>query len=81
MPMAPKNLEESAIREVLESLQPAMAVDGGGVELVELDGCNVSLRLIGTCRYCPSRTLTMSRRIEPALLKVSPSAHIRFIGD
>jgi Fe-S cluster biogenesis protein NfuA len=44
-----------------------MEVDGGGVELVGIDGGIVSIRLVGTCLHCPSWTLTVRHGIEKTL--------------
>lgn len=47
------------VRTALTELLPAMVADGGGAELVSLDGEGVvTLKLTGTCNFCPSRQLS-----------------------
>jgi len=56
-----------AVEEVLNTLRPAMQADGGDVELVSIEQCVVAVRLKGTCLFCPSASLTLSRGIESTL--------------
>lgn len=46
--------------------------DGGNVELVELDGPIVKLKLNGACGSCPSSTVTMTMGIERRLRERIP---------
>jgi Fe-S cluster biogenesis protein NfuA len=46
--------------------------DGGNVELVEIDGLVVSLRLQGACGSCPSSMTTMKMGIERRLVEKIP---------
>jgi len=55
------------VREALEALRPAMRADGGDVEVSRVEAGVVTVRLLGTCRSCPSSELTLTRGIEPAL--------------
>jgi len=55
--MVTQNLLDS-VSQALGELSPAMVVDGGGVELVSVEDKNVTLRLIGSCEFCPSRELS-----------------------
>lgn len=48
------------VRQALSDLLPSMVADGGGVELVSLNGGVVTVKLVGTCSYCPSRGLSAS---------------------
>ncbi len=61
------NSREEQVKAVLASLQPAMEADGGGVELVEVDGDNVVVRFIGTCLACPSIGMTFKHGVVKAL--------------
>jgi len=60
------------VESVLWTLRPAMAADGGNVELVGIEDDFVQLRLTGTCTVCPSAELTLRRGIEPALKRAIP---------
>jgi Fe-S cluster biogenesis protein NfuA len=46
--------------------------DGGNVELVEIDGPIVKLRLQGACGSCPSSTMTLRMGIERRLKEMIP---------
>ncbi|MEM9566690.1 MAG: NifU family protein [Cyanobacteria bacterium P01_E01_bin.34] len=60
--LTPDNVEK-----VLDELRPYLIADGGNVELVELDGPVVKLRLNGACGSCPSSTYTLKMGIERKL--------------
>ena len=42
------------VEKVLDELRPFLMADGGNVEVVELDGPIVKVRLQGACGSCPS---------------------------
>ena len=47
-----------------ESIRPALANDGGGLEVIEVDGPIVRIRYQGACGGCPSSTGGTLRAIE-----------------
>lgn len=53
-------------------LRPYLMSDGGNVELVEVDGLTVKLRLQGACGSCPSSTTTMTMGIKRRLMEKIP---------
>jgi Fe-S cluster biogenesis protein NfuA len=55
------------IDSVLNELRPAMGVDGGGVDLLAVEGGRIEVRLKGACVTCPSADLTLKRGIEATL--------------
>ena len=63
---------EEKVEDVLESIRPALMVDGGNVELVEVDDGVVKVRLVGACSSCSSSTMTLKMGIERALKKAIP---------
>lgn len=65
--LTPENVET-----VLDQLRPYLMADGGNVELVELDGPIVKLRLQGACGSCPSSTMTLRMGIERKLRESIP---------
>ncbi len=65
--LTPDNVEE-----VLDELRPYLMADGGNVEVVELDGPIVRLRLQGACGSCPSSTMTLKMGIERRLRERIP---------
>lgn len=46
--------------------------DGGNVELVEIDGLVVKLKLQGACGSCPSSLTTMTMGIKRRLMEKIP---------
>lgn len=60
------------VETVLDELRPYLMADGGNVEVVELDGPIVKLRLQGACGSCPSSTMTLRMGIERKLREMIP---------
>jgi Fe-S cluster biogenesis protein NfuA len=65
--LTPENVET-----VLDEMRPYLMADGGNVELVEIDGPVVKLRLQGACGSCPSSTMTLRMGIERRLKEFIP---------
>jgi len=65
-------LTNENVESVLDELRPYLMSDGGNVELVELDGPIVRLRLQGACGSCPSSTMTLKMGIERKLRESIP---------
>ncbi|REJ42534.1 MAG: NifU family protein [Microcystis aeruginosa TA09] len=65
--LTPDNVEQ-----VLDEMRPYLMADGGNVELVEIDGPVVKLRLQGACGSCPSSTMTLKMGIERRLREMIP---------
>lgn len=57
---------QHAVDAALEGLRPAMEADGGGVIALVKDGA-ILLHFQGTCRFCPSQSLTLREVILPAV--------------
>ncbi|MDE2981248.1 MAG: NifU family protein [Gemmatimonadota bacterium] len=57
------------IEEVLETIRPAIRMDGGDVELVawDADRGRVEVRLMGACEACPISMFTLKEGIEQRL--------------
>ncbi|ATS18513.1 NifU family protein [Synechococcus sp. PCC 6717] len=60
------------VEKVLDELRPYLMADGGNVELVEIEGPVVRLRLQGACGSCPSSTMTLRMGIERKLKESIP---------
>ena len=56
------------VAEALEQVRPALQMDGGDVELVDVVDAVVQVRLKGACNGCPMAGATLSDGIE-AMLK------------
>ncbi|MEM6839957.1 MAG: NifU family protein [Cyanobacteria bacterium P01_C01_bin.120] len=65
-------LTNDNVETVLDELRPYLMADGGNVELVEIDGPTVRLRLQGACGSCPSSTMTLRMGIERRLREFIP---------
>jgi Fe-S cluster biogenesis protein NfuA len=54
------------IEEALDSIRPALHIDGGDVELVDFNRADgvVQIRLIGACGGCPISSVTVKHGIE-----------------
>ncbi|MGB3533307.1 MAG: NifU family protein [Microcoleaceae cyanobacterium] len=66
------DLTPDNVETVLDELRPYLMADGGNVEVVELDGPVVRLRLQGACGSCPSSTMTLKMGIERRLRERIP---------
>jgi hypothetical protein len=53
-------------------VRPYLMADGGNVELIEIDGLKVRLKLNGACGSCPSSMTTMKMGIERRLVEKIP---------
>jgi Fe-S cluster biogenesis protein NfuA len=64
---------EEKVKEVIESVRPALQGHGGDVELVGTDDDNtVKVRLQGACQGCPGAAMTMKMGIERILKERVP---------
>ena len=65
----PALLSAEKVQEVLdEMVRPALQGDGGDITLVRIESNNIYVRLVGSCKSCPSSIATMRMGVE-ALLK------------
>ncbi len=60
------------VETVLDEMRPYLMADGGNVELVEIEGPIVKLRLQGACGTCPSSAMTLRMGIERRLREFIP---------
>ena len=60
------------VEKVLDELRPFLMANGGNVEVVELDGPIVKVRLQGACGSCPSSTMTLKMGIERKMRESIP---------
>ncbi len=65
-------LTQENVENVLDELRPFLMADGGNVELVDIEGPIVKLRLQGACGSCPSSTMTLKMGIERRLREKIP---------
>ncbi len=64
---------KAEVQKVLETIRPALQADGGDVELVDVVGGVVKVRLTGACGSCPMATMTLKGGIEATLKREIPA--------
>jgi Fe-S cluster biogenesis protein NfuA len=68
--------EDAALKErveaVLDTLRPAIAMDGGAVELLGIKDQVATVRLVGSCAGCPMSMMTLKRGIEQRIKAAVP---------
>ena len=55
------------VAQVINRIRPAVQMDGGDIELIDVVDGLVKLRLVGSCSGCPSSTMTLKQGIERAI--------------
>jgi NifU-like protein len=71
-------IEETLDREI----QPALRKDGGNIELVDVDGNTVLVKLHGTCATCAASQVTLKHYVESKLRElVTPELVVEEVGS
>lgn len=60
------------IAQALEDVRPSLQMDGGDVELVDVEDGVVRVKLMGACAGCPMSQMTLKMGIESYLKKKVP---------
>ena len=60
------------VEEVLNQIRPSLMMDGGNVELIDVNDGVVQVRLTGACAGCAMSTLTLKMGIEQILKQEVP---------
>jgi Fe-S cluster biogenesis protein NfuA len=60
------------VETALDEIRPMLQADGGDVELVEVEGGVVKVRLQGACAGCPMSQMTLKNGIERILKEKIP---------
>ena len=60
------------VEEVLDKIRPPIMLDGGNVELVDVNDGVVKVKLTGACSGCAMATLTLKMGIERILKQEIP---------
>lgn len=63
---------EEKVKAVIEEIRPMLQNDGGDIELVEIDGTVVKVRLQGACSGCPHAAVTMKQGVEVRIKAAVP---------
>jgi Fe-S cluster biogenesis protein NfuA len=65
-------ITKERVEAVLGRIRPFMQADGGGIELVVVDGNSATVQLTGMCATCPSAQMTLFLGVEAALRESLP---------
>jgi Fe-S cluster biogenesis protein NfuA len=60
------------VDRALDQIRPAIRMDGGEVELVEIEEGIAKVRMMGACGGCPMSTMTLKMGIERAIRQAVP---------
>jgi len=52
------------VQEAIDDIRPQIQGDGGDVEIVDIEGDVVKVRLVGHCACCPMSQITLKNGIE-----------------
>ena len=55
------------VEKVIDRIRPAVQMDGGDIQLVDVVDGLVTVRLVGACKGCPSSMYTLKMGIERAI--------------
>src|SRR6185369_108912 len=63
---------EARVTKALEKVRPYLESHGGNVELLDITGGVVHLRMQGSCKSCPTSAMTLKLAIEEAIYAAAP---------
>jgi Fe-S cluster biogenesis protein NfuA len=69
--MAEENLFQR-VDKALDQIRPAIRMDGGDVELIDVEEGIARVRMMGACGGCPMSTMTLKMGIERAIRQQIP---------
>jgi Fe-S cluster biogenesis protein NfuA len=67
-------IDRAKVAEAIEMIRPAVQVDGGDIEMRDVDEATgvVTVALTGACVACPSSTVTLKAGVERILMDRVP---------
>jgi Fe-S cluster biogenesis protein NfuA len=63
---------EDQVNEALDTIRPAIQLEGGDIELQSVEGGVVTVHLLGTCESCPISPVTLKHGVERILRERVP---------
>jgi Fe-S cluster biogenesis protein NfuA len=60
------------VMDALESIRPFLNKDGGDIELIDVQGSTVLVKLHGNCNGCPMSFSTMKLGVETTVKQFAP---------
>ena len=73
--------KRQTVRTIAVDIQPALQMDGGAIEVVDVDGPVVRVRFHGTCSGCPSTIMAVVMGIEQELRRHVPEVEYLVAAD
>ena len=64
--------ERTQIEEALDEIRPYIESHGGGLDLLDVDGGTIHVRLSGSCHGCAASAMTLRRGVETKLRERIP---------
>ncbi|MHB8346803.1 MAG: NifU family protein [Acidiferrobacterales bacterium] len=64
------------VREAVEDVRQILMRDGGDIELVNIQGSTVQVRMKGACAGCPNSVLDLKNVVEKVVLAVPGVARV-----
>jgi Fe-S cluster biogenesis protein NfuA len=55
------------VEEALNRIRPMLQADGGNIELLDIVGNSVHVKMIGACSGCPASAMTLRHGVERIL--------------
>jgi Fe-S cluster biogenesis protein NfuA len=68
----PTGTVEERVAFALDEVRPGIKADGGDVELLQVEGPTVRVRLHGACRGCPMAASTLSEFVAERVKLYAP---------
>ncbi|WP_455367995.1 NifU family protein [[Eubacterium] cellulosolvens] len=65
-------MKREDVEKALDELRPQLHADGGNIELVDVEGSVIKVRLTGACAGCPMSQMTLQWGVERYLKKKLP---------
>ncbi|MFA5335551.1 MAG: NifU family protein [Candidatus Omnitrophota bacterium] len=63
---------KSKVQEALNKIRPMLQADGGDIELVDVVGKTVKVKLKGACGCCPMSQMTLQMGVQRAVKEAVP---------
>ncbi len=63
---------KSKVQEALNKIRPMLQADGGDIELVDVVGKVVKVKLTGACGSCPMSQMTLQMGVQRTIKEVVP---------
>ncbi len=70
--MADTNDLKAKVQQALDKIRPMLQADGGDIELVDVAGKVVKVKLKGACGCCPMSQMTLQMGVQRAIKEAIP---------